>query len=112
MLLIPCPYCGPRPEPEFTGGTDTDRIRPGPEAFDENDAWSAYLFHDAVAPGEREERWCHTHGCGHWFLLERDIETGAIGKATRLAAPPPRPQEPPPPTPGPPPDPPNDGESS
>jgi sarcosine oxidase subunit delta len=93
MLLIPCPSCGLRPESEFAGGTDTDRVRPGPEAFDDNEAWAAYLFHDAGAPGEREERWCHTHGCGQWFLLERDTETGALGKSSRLAGPPPRPQE-------------------
>jgi sarcosine oxidase, subunit delta len=97
MLLIPCPWCGPRPEPEFSGGTDTTRIRPTDEAFDDDAAWAAYLFHSANEPGERQERWCHTHGCGQWFLLSRDCDTGMPGKASRLAPPPPRPEASPPP---------------
>lgn len=92
MLLIPCPWCGPRPEAEFSGGTDTTRIRPTDDAFDDDLAWAAYLFHSPNEPGERQERWCHTQGCGQWFLLARDCETGVLGKASRLTSPTPRPE--------------------
>jgi sarcosine oxidase subunit delta len=96
MLLISCPWCGSRPETEFSGGTDTTRIRPTDDAFDDDIAWAAYLFHSPNEPGARQERWCHTHGCGQWFLLERDCETGALGTASRLTPPPPRPETAPP----------------
>ena len=87
MLLIPCPWCGPRPENEFSGGTDSGRTRP--EIGETSDsAWTGYLFSDANVAEDRQERWCHTHGCGQWFLLERDAETGALGKASRVAPPP------------------------
>ena len=125
MLLIPCPFCGPRAEAEFTGGTQTGRVRPSPapkpeavsddtqqqeappadpapaapsvkDAIEEDKAWAAYLFQDANAPEQREERWCHTHGCGQWFVLVRDSGTGILGKASRLAPPPPPPTAKPP----------------
>jgi sarcosine oxidase subunit delta len=100
MLLIPCPWCGSRPENEFHGGTAASRTRPpADEATD--GAWTGYLFTEAGAPGPREERWCHTHGCGQWFLIERDTETGALGKATRIAPAESRPEPDPAPTPSP-----------
>jgi sarcosine oxidase, subunit alpha len=112
MLLIPCPWCGPRAETEFTGGKQTGRVRPsaGPkpesdaetavkDAIEDDKAWAAYLFQDANAPEQREERWCHTHGCGQWFVLVRDTGTGFLGKASRLAPPPPPPTAPLPPAP-------------
>jgi sarcosine oxidase, subunit delta len=30
MLLVPCPYCGPRPEVEFRGGGEAHVKRPDP----------------------------------------------------------------------------------
>jgi len=89
MLLIPCPWCGPRPENEFHGGTSTNRTRPS-DGDATDGAWTGYLFTEPSATGPREERWCHTHGCGQWFLLERNTETGALGKTSRIATPEPR----------------------
>ena len=86
MLLIPCPWCGPRPETEFSGGTGAERTRPGRDEMDDT-AWITYLLGDPNTVGEQNERWCHTHGCGQWFLLERDTGTGALGKVSRLAPP-------------------------
>ncbi len=88
MLLIPCPLCGSRPEAEFSGGAVSGHVRPGDEPPASEAAWSLYLFGDKPVSGARREYWCHAHGCGQWFLLTRDTETGDILSAERLPAPP------------------------
>ena len=32
MLLIPCPWCGPRPQTDFTYGGDGTVVRPAEDA--------------------------------------------------------------------------------
>ena len=71
MLLIPCPHCGPRPEPEFRCGGEAHVRRPDPaRAGDE--AWGQYLFYRTNPRGPQLERWWHAHGCGRWFNAARD----------------------------------------
>lgn len=77
MLLIDCPWCGPRDEPEFRFGVEADATRPDPASASDAD-WSAYLFLRTNRRGTAREIWCHAGGCGQWFLVERDTVSHAI----------------------------------
>ncbi len=72
MLLIPCPYCGPRNEAEFACGGEAHITRPKtPETVNDED-WAAFLFLRRNTKGLYLERWVHAHGCRRWFNLARD----------------------------------------
>jgi len=75
MLLIPCPWCGPRDEPEFSFGGEPV-VRPPIAASDAD--WAAYLYGRSNEKGPHRELWCHSGGCGQWFLMTRDTATHAI----------------------------------
>jgi sarcosine oxidase subunit delta len=76
MLLIPCPWCGPRNEPEFTyGGEPTARPISAERVSDAE--WCDYLYMRRNEKGPHREMWCHTAGCGQWFVLTRDTATHA-----------------------------------
>jgi heterotetrameric sarcosine oxidase delta subunit len=78
VLLIPCPWCGPRAELEFAyGGQAGIAYPPDPEALTD-DEWAAYLFLRDNPRGELDERWVHTAGCRRWFRLRRNTGTNAI----------------------------------
>ncbi|MCW3474378.1 sarcosine oxidase subunit delta [Limobrevibacterium gyesilva] len=77
MLLIPCPWCGPRSEPEFQFGGEP-ATRPVPAAEVSDAAWGAYLYVRSNEKGPHRELWCHAGGCGQWFLMERDTVTHAV----------------------------------
>ncbi|MCY4168191.1 MAG: sarcosine oxidase subunit delta [Rhodobacter sp.] len=77
MLPIPCPFCGPRNEAEFSFGGPVKPDRPDPQTTSDED-WVEYL---TVAPnpiGPVEERWWHVRGCGKWFAIWRDTRTHDI----------------------------------
>jgi sarcosine oxidase subunit delta len=76
MLRIPCPWCGPRDEPEFSYGGEANVSRPSGDVDDAT--WAHYLFVRDNPKGRQLERWCHTYGCGQWFNVERDTVTHAI----------------------------------
>ena len=79
MLLIDCPYCGPRPEVEFRGGGEANIARPDPsQASDEQ--WAAFLFFRSNPKGRHAERWLHIHGCQRWFNAVRDTVTDRFEK--------------------------------
>lgn len=89
MLLIPCPWCGERDESEFTCGGEAHIARPpDPDALDD-DAWADYLFMRTNPKGAHRERWCHVHGCGRWFNVERSTVTHEIVSVYRMGEPPP-----------------------
>jgi sarcosine oxidase subunit delta len=72
MLLIPCPWCGPRDEIEFRYGGEAHIARPtDPDALDDR-AWAEYLFMRANPKGVFAERWMHSAGCRCRFNLLRD----------------------------------------
>jgi sarcosine oxidase subunit delta len=75
MLLIPCPYCGPRPELEFAYGGEGGIARPADPAALDDDAWGAFLYHRSNPRGMHVERWRHVHGCGRFFNARRDTVT-------------------------------------
>ena len=78
MLLIPCPWCGPRDEIEFSYGGQADVAYPRDPAALTDEEWARYLFVRANPPGRLRERWVHTHGCRQWFELTRDTVTHEV----------------------------------
>ena len=92
MMMIACPYCGPRAELEFQWGGDAHVTRPKPSCDD--GAWAAYLFQRRNAKGRSLERWRHAYGCGQWFNLVRDSATHEIFAVYPMGAPPPAAAEP------------------
>jgi len=93
MLLIPCPYCGDRPEIEFVYGGQAHIARPADPVSVSDDEWAAYLFQRDNERGLHAERWRHTHGCGRFFNAVRDTRTDRfcgsyrIGEAQPLPTP-------------------------
>jgi methylglutamate dehydrogenase subunit B len=85
MLLIPCPWCGPRAQSEFTYGGDATVKRPpfdAPEA-----AWADFVFLRDNPAGPHDELWHHSAGCRQWFQLRRDTRTHAVLSSTRPGMP-------------------------
>ena len=76
MLLIPCPWCGPRNDAEFLGGGEAHVQRPVGSVDDE--AWGGYLYFRRNAKGVQCERWFHVYGCRRWFNVVRDTSTHEI----------------------------------
>jgi sarcosine oxidase, subunit delta len=70
MLIIPCPYCGERPEIEFRQGGEAHIARPPVTATDEE--WAAFLFLRENPKGAMRERWFHQYGCQRWFNVVRE----------------------------------------
>jgi sarcosine oxidase subunit delta len=75
MLLIPCPYCGPRPELEFSHGGQAHIARPTDPSSLSDEDWAAYLYMRANLKGLHAERWRHVHGCARFFNAVRDTTT-------------------------------------
>lgn len=78
MLLITCPWCGPRDETEFACGGEAHIVRPHDPANTSDEQWADYLFMRTNTKGPHRERWCHSAGCRRWFNVERDTVTHAI----------------------------------
>jgi sarcosine oxidase, subunit delta len=78
MLLIPCPWCGPRPENEFRYAGEAHIIRPADPSTVDDAAWANFLYMRSNPKGSHSERWCHQHGCGRFFNAERDTVSDRI----------------------------------
>jgi sarcosine oxidase, subunit delta len=78
MLLIECPWCGPRAESEFTCGGEADIARPLETDKLTDEEWGDYLFMRLNPRGEHREQWLHAQGCRRWFKVTRDTVTYAI----------------------------------
>jgi sarcosine oxidase subunit delta len=75
MLLIECPWCGPRNETEFHYGGQAHVPYPGdPDALSDHE-WAQYLFYRENPRGDFAERWVHSSGCRKWFNAVRNTET-------------------------------------
>ncbi len=72
MLLIACPYCGDRPEIEFSYGGEAHIARPTDPSAVTDEQWAEYLYLRRNAKGTYAERWRHTNGCGRFFNAVRD----------------------------------------
>jgi sarcosine oxidase subunit delta len=78
MLLIPCPWCGERPENEFHYGGQAHIVRPAePESLDDAE-WAEFLYMRDNPKGVHAERWRHSHGCGRFFNCLRDTVSDLI----------------------------------
>ncbi len=75
MLLITCPFCGPRDESEFACGGEAHIVRPADPAALTDAQWADYLFMRKNVKGVHFERWMHSHGCRRWFNAARDTVT-------------------------------------
>ena len=78
MLLISCPFCGPRAETEFAYGHEAHIARPADPAKLSDAEWADYLFLRDNTKGLLLERWMHAHGCRRWFNVARDTVTYEI----------------------------------
>ena len=81
MLLIPCPYCGIRPELEFSYGGQAHVARPQPNAGAAE--WASFQYERDNTRGPHTERWRHSHGCGRFFNVVRDTTTDQILRSYR-----------------------------
>ncbi|MEU3613777.1 sarcosine oxidase subunit delta family protein [Streptomyces sp. NPDC006872] len=78
MLLIPCPWCGPRDEAEFHYGGQAHVPYPQDPASLTDEEWARYLFFRDNPKGPFAERWTHAAGCRRWFNAVRDTSTNEI----------------------------------
>lgn len=82
MLLITCPWCGPRAQKEFTYEDDATAKRP---ALDDTDPKASfdYVYQRDPRRGMQDELWRHGAGCGKFIKVRRDtlsheiVATGA-----------------------------------
>lgn len=75
LLLINCPHCGPRSEPEFIYGRVTEAVTdPSVEAAA---AFASVYLRDNPR-GPSRELWRHAAGCGAWLILDRDTASHTI----------------------------------
>lgn len=86
MLLITCPWCGPRAETEFSYGGEAGIVRPGDPAALDDTQWADYLFNRSNPRGAHRERWNHAQGCRRWFGVERDTVTYKITASYELSS--------------------------
>ena len=82
MLLIPCPWCGPRNQIEFTYGGDATRRAPDAGcAAGRRGTNYVYLRDNPCGP--HDELWLHSAGCRRWFEVRRDTRTHDILASAR-----------------------------
>jgi sarcosine oxidase subunit delta len=87
MLIINCPFCGPREQTEFSYGGEAHIVRPkDPDALTD-EQWGDYLFMRKNTRGRHLEQWGHTYGCRRWFNVERDTVTYAIKSVYKAGEP-------------------------
>lgn len=84
MLLITCPWCGPRDEIEFHYGGQAGVAYPADPRVLTDAQWADYVFVRDNPKGRFAERWCHAMGCRCWFDAVRDTATHEIVSITSL----------------------------
>lgn len=78
MLLIPCPFCGPRNESEFLHGGPAKARRPEDPTALSDAEWIDHLTVPPNPQGPVREHWWHSRGCGQWVTILRDTVTHEI----------------------------------
>lgn len=75
MILVPCPWCGPRNASDlrYVGETSS---RPDPNSATPEE-WRAYLYLHSNPAGPTTETW-YCRGCRRYFVAERDTVTNAF----------------------------------
>jgi sarcosine oxidase, subunit delta len=80
MILLPCPWCGPRAATEFAHiGEVSARPDPGSATPAQ---WRGYLYLRANPCGWTRETWYHRAGCRRYITVERHTETNEVRSAT------------------------------
>jgi sarcosine oxidase subunit delta len=87
MLLIPCPYCGQRPEIEFSYGGEAHIARPADPSSLTDEQWAAFLYARTNPKGSFAERWRHTNGCGRLFNAVRDTVSDVFAATYKVGEP-------------------------
>jgi heterotetrameric sarcosine oxidase delta subunit len=83
MLLITCPWCGPRDETEFRYGGEAHIARPAAPEQLSDPQWAEYVFMRDNPKGLFAERWNHAAGCRRWFNAIRSTVTHDIAAVYR-----------------------------
>ena len=78
MLLITCPWCGPRAQIEFTYGGDASVARPADPDAVSAEAWLDHVYLRDNPRGPHDEWWQHTSGCRAWVRVRRDTWTHRV----------------------------------
>jgi sarcosine oxidase subunit delta len=89
MLLIHCPYCGDRPELEFSYGGQAHIARPTEPQTLTDEQWASYLYLRTNTRGIHAERWRHIRGCARFFNALRDTTNDRILATYRVGEQPP-----------------------
>jgi methylglutamate dehydrogenase subunit B len=84
-VRIPCPYCGPRGNDEFTYLVDATVRRPDPAAADAAQAYYDYVYLRENPSGIHQEYWYHGGGCRSWLVVTRNTRAHEISHV-KLAA--------------------------
>jgi len=87
MLVIPCPFCGPREEVEFACGGEAGSPRPADPGALDDAAWTAWLWGRVNRKGPQVETWWPQAGCGRWFLVARDSRDDRVLATWPIGAP-------------------------
>jgi heterotetrameric sarcosine oxidase delta subunit len=86
MMLIPCPYCGPRNVTEFTYAGDAHASRPADAPGASDAQWADYVYFRDNPRGDHDELWQHTAGCRQWIEVRRNtLSHDVIGSSLRGA---------------------------
>lgn len=83
MMLVPCPWCGPRNATEFRYGGPT-ATRPDPVSTTPQQ-WREHLYTQANPLGWSRESWYHRAGCRRYLTLDRHTGTNEIRAAVDTA---------------------------
>lgn len=84
MILLPCPWCGPRDAGEFRYVGES-HSRPDPATADPA-AWRDYLYFRDNPLGWVAETWYHRAGCRRYLRMERHTETNQVRSSTQAGA--------------------------
>ena len=78
MLVIDCPFCGPRDSIEFVYAGDASVSRPEDPQAVSDAAWTTYLFMRENPKGTHLEHWFHRDGCRSWLQVRRSTVTHSV----------------------------------
>jgi heterotetrameric sarcosine oxidase delta subunit len=79
VILLPCPYCGPRNASEFHYVGELSQ-RPEPNGTNPEE-WRAFLYLRENPAGWTTETWFHRAGCRQHFVVERHTVTNEVRDA-------------------------------
>ncbi len=83
MILLPCPWCGPRDSDEFAYVGEAT-ARPNPRSAT-REQWRDYLYLRRNIAGWATESWYHRMGCRRYLTVERHTVTNEVRSATDAA---------------------------